>query len=93
MGAHDGVQKIGGTVIPTSSGNTRQIQLMEDFGSTAVACTPSYALYMAEEIRKQGINIKSLKLKVGIFGRAMDKCHAQGLEEKLNIKAMTFTDF
>jgi phenylacetate-CoA ligase len=89
LGAHDGVQKIGGTVIPTSSGNTRkQIQLMEDFGSTAVACTPSYALYMAEEIRKQGINIKSLKLKVGIFGaEPWTNAMRRELEEKLNIKA------
>ena len=69
LGAHDGVHKIGATVIPTSSGNTqKQLQLMQDFGSTAVACTPSYALYMAEEIRKQGLDINNFKLKVGIFG-------------------------
>lgn len=69
LGLHDGVHKIGGTVIPISSGNTqKQLQLMSDFGATAIACTPSYALYMAEEIRKKNINVKELKLRVGIFG-------------------------
>ncbi len=89
LGAHDGVQKIGGTVIPASSGNTqKQLQLMQDFGATALACTPSYALYMAEEIRKQGLDINNFKLKVGIFG-AEPWTHAMRLEleDKLHIKA------
>ena len=69
LGAHDGVHKIGGTVIPTSSGNTeKQLLLMQDFGTTALACTPSYALYMSEEIRKMGLDIDKFKLRVGIFG-------------------------
>ena len=89
LGAHDGVTKIGGTVIPTSSGNTqKQLQLMQDFGATAVACTPSYALYMAEEIRKQGLDIKNFKLKVGIFGaEPWTEAMRKELEDKLHIRA------
>ena len=89
LGAHDGVQKIGGTVIPTSSGNTqKQIQLMQDFGTTAIACTPSYAMYMAEEIHKQGINVNSLKLRVGIFGAEPWTAEMRReLQNKLGIKA------
>lgn len=89
LGAHDGVQKIGATVIPTSSGNTqKQLQLMQDFGSTAVACTPSYALYMAEEISKRGLDIKNFRLKIGIFGaEPWTNAMRRELESKLNIKA------
>ena len=51
LGAHDGGQKIGATVIPTSSGNTaKQIMLMKDLGSTGLCCTPSYALFLAESL-------------------------------------------
>jgi len=50
-------------------GNTiRQIQLMHDFGSTVLACTPSYALFLAEAIQESGINRDDLKLRVGVFG-------------------------
>ncbi len=89
LGLHDGVHKIGGTVIPISSGNTqKQLQLINDFGATAIACTPSYALYMAEEIRKNNINMKELKLNVGIFGaEPWTENMRRELEEKLNIKA------
>ncbi len=89
LGAHYGVQKIGATVIPTGSGNTeKQLQLMQDFGSTAIACTPSYALYMTEEIRKRNIDMNNIKLKVGIFGAEpwTDNMRKE-LEEKLQIKA------
>lgn len=89
LGAHAGVQKIGATVIPTSSGNTqKQIQLMQDFGTTALACTPSYALYMAEEIHKAGIDPEKLKLKVGIFGaEPWTGAMRIDLQNKLGIKA------
>ncbi len=89
LGAHAGVQKIGATVIPTSSGNTqKQIQLMQDFGTTALACTPSYAMYMADEIRKAGIDIDRLKLRVGIFGaEPWTGAMRQELQNKLGIKA------
>ena len=72
-GAHGfekGAQKIGATVIPISSGNTkRQITVMKDFGSTALACTPSYSLYMAEVAEEMGFDPKNdFKLKIGCFG-------------------------
>ncbi len=69
LGLHYGVEHLGGTVIPMSSGNTsKQIQLMHDFGATAIACTPSYALYMAEAMEKAGIPREKFKLRIGIFG-------------------------
>jgi len=69
LGAHYGAERIGASVIPISGGNTkRQIQLMKDFGTTVLACTPSYALYMAEEMEEMGIKKEELKLKAGVFG-------------------------
>ncbi|MBN2519683.1 MAG: phenylacetate--CoA ligase [Bacteroidales bacterium] len=69
LGLHYGAEKIGASVIPISGGNTRkQLQLMEDFGSTVIACTPSYAAFLGESIAKEGIDIKKIKLKAGIFG-------------------------
>ncbi|WP_292390983.1 phenylacetate--CoA ligase family protein [Methanosarcina sp. UBA5] len=70
LGAHYGSEKLGATVLPTSSGNTeRQIQLMKDLGTTAIACTPSYFLYIIETARKLGISIENeTKLKMGFFG-------------------------
>jgi len=72
-GAHGfekGAQKIGATVIPISSGNTkRQITVMKDFGSTALACTPSYSLYMAEVAEEMGFDPKEdFNLRIGCFG-------------------------
>ena len=69
LGIHYGAELMGASVIPVSSGNTtRQIMLMKDFGTTALACTPSYALYIAEEMKSLGIELTDMKLKVGIFG-------------------------
>ena len=69
LGAHYGAERIGASVIPASSGNTkRQLQIMRDFGTTMLACTPSYALFMAEELEEAGIQKSELKLKSGIFG-------------------------
>lgn len=89
LGAHSGVENIGGTVIPMSSGNTqKQIQLMHDFGANGLACTPSYALYLAETIRESGIPLEEFKLKVGVFGaEPWTENMRKELEEKLNIKA------
>lgn len=68
LGVHYGAERIGATVIPISGGNTkRQVTVMEDFGSTALASTPSYALHMAEVADEMGMKGK-LKLRVGIFG-------------------------
>ena len=89
LGLHNGVETIGGTVIPISSGNTqKQIQLMHDFGANALACTPSYALFIAETIRESGIPIEEFKLRTGIFGAEpwTDNMRKE-LEDKLHIKA------
>jgi phenylacetate-CoA ligase len=69
MGAHYGAFNIGAEVIPMSSGNTgRQLMVMQDFGSTMLTCTPSYALYMAEEAADAGIDLHSLPINKGCFG-------------------------
>ncbi len=69
LGAHQGASKIGAMTIPMSSGNTaRQLMMMEEMGTTHLCCTPSYALYLGESIREQGIDRSKLKLKCGFFG-------------------------
>ncbi len=69
LGFHYGAEKLGATVIPISGGNTkRQLMLMEDFGSTVLTCTPSYALTISEILDEDGIDKSRLKLRVGIFG-------------------------
>lgn len=89
LGLHYGAEKVGASVIPISGGNTKkQLQLMVDFGSTAIACTPSYAAFLGESIIKENINPKDIKLKTGIFGAEPwteeMRTQVQGL---LNIKA------
>ena len=88
FGAHAGAEIIGATVIPMSSGNTAlQIQTMIDFGATIICCTPSYAMYLAEEIAKAGLK-DQLKLKAGIFGaEPWSENMRQRIEEGLGIKA------
>jgi phenylacetate-CoA ligase len=69
LGLHKGLEKIGVSIIPISSGNTeKQIMVMQDFGTTVLVATPSYALYMAEQMTALGIDPKSLKLRIGLFG-------------------------
>ncbi len=69
LGAHYGAEALGATVVPTSGGNTqRQIMLMRDFGTTAICCTPSYFLFMIEQAAANGIDLRSLPLKAGVFG-------------------------
>ncbi|AOS82706.1 phenylacetate--CoA ligase [Chlorobaculum limnaeum] len=69
LGVHYGAEKIGASVIPISGGNTKkQLQLLEDFGSTAIACTPSYAAYLGEAIAEEKLDRSKIKLKAGIFG-------------------------
>ncbi|MBR2377036.1 MAG: phenylacetate--CoA ligase [Clostridia bacterium] len=88
FGLHAGVEKIGATVIPMSSGNTAlQIQTMIDFKATAICCTPSYAMYLGEEIEKMGVK-DQLSLKVGIFGaEPWSENMRREIEDKLGIKA------
>ena len=70
LGLHYGAERIGAAVLPVGTGNTeRQIELMQDLGTTAIACTPSYFLHIMEVADKMGISIKKdTKLKAGIFG-------------------------
>ncbi|MFZ5906716.1 MAG: phenylacetate--CoA ligase family protein [Nitrospirota bacterium] len=72
LGVHYGAQRIGATVVPVSAGQTkRHLDIMQDFGSTILTCTPSYALYLTEAAAEAGINIKKLRLKAGCFGAEM----------------------
>jgi phenylacetate-CoA ligase len=69
LGAHYGAEKLGASVIPTSGGQTkRQLQLMADFGTTVLCCTPSYALVIGEEGKEMGLDFGALPLRVGFFG-------------------------
>ena len=69
LGAHYGAERVGCSVIPISGGNTRrQLQLMADFGSTALACTPSYALHIVDAMAEFGYSLDDMKLKKGVFG-------------------------
>ena len=88
LGAHGGAERIGATVIPMSSGNTAlQIQNMVDFGATVLCCTPSYALYLGEEVERMGLK-DQLKLKAGIFGaEPWSENMRLEIEKKLGIKA------
>ncbi len=90
MGVHYGGQKIGATVIPVSAGNTmRQIEIMQDFDSTILTCTPSYAMYLAEVLENQGVGHDKISLKAGVFGAEMwtEEMRAE-IEKKLNIDAL-----
>jgi len=69
LGVHYGAKRLGANIIPMSSGNTqKQLMVMRDFGSTILTCTPSYALFMAEEAGETGYDLKAMKLKAGCFG-------------------------
>jgi len=90
LGVHYGAEKLGASVIPISGGNTkRQIVIMQDFGSTVLTCTPSYALFLAEMAAEMGVDVKKLKLRVGIFGAEpwSEKMRAE-IENKLPIQAL-----
>jgi len=90
LGLHYGEEKIGASVIPVSGGNTaRQLQLMRDFGTTVLACTPSYALYLAEALSENNISREDLKLKAGVFGaEPWTENMRREIELKLKIKAI-----
>lgn len=90
LGIHYGAEKVCATVIPISGGNSKmQLQIMEDFGTTNLACTPSYALYLAEEIEERNIDRSKLKLKTGIFGaEPWTENMRKEIEDRLKIKAM-----
>ena len=89
MGLHYGCEELGAVVVPISGGNTaRQLMLMRDFGTTVLACTPSYALYLAESLEESGIAREELKLKIGIFGaEPWTEGMREQIEARLGIKA------
>jgi len=90
LGIHYGAEKLGASVIPMSGGNTkRQIMILQDFGPTAICCTPSYALNLAEQGKAMGVDMRSLKLRVGIFGaEPWSEKMRQEIENVLGIKAL-----
>jgi phenylacetate-CoA ligase len=90
LGVHYGAEKLGASVIPISGGNSkRQIVIMQDFGSTVLTCTPSYALFLAETAEEMGVDFKKLKLKVGIFGaEPWSERMRDEIERKLDIQAI-----
>jgi phenylacetate-CoA ligase len=90
LGLHYGAEKIGASVIPMSGGNSkRQIMILQDFGPTVICCTPSYALHLAEEGKAMGIDMKSLKLRVGIFGaEPWSKAMSAEIEKTFGITAL-----
>jgi len=88
LGIHYGIERMGAMAVPSGTGSTRrQIEIMIDFGVTALHCTPSYALYLAETVIDMGL-VDDLSLKVGCFGAEpwSDRARTE-LEEMLNIKA------
>ena len=89
FGLHYGAELVGTSVIPISSGNTkRQIQIMKDFKTTALVCTPSYALVMADTMMEMGINPNGLSLRYGLFGgEPWSEAMRQEIHQKLGIIA------
>jgi phenylacetate-CoA ligase len=89
LGVHYGARRIGAMVIPISGGNTkRQLAIMQDFGTTVLACTPSYSLYLAEVAKEEKVDFSKLKLKSGVFGAEpwSDTMRTE-IEAKLHLKA------
>jgi phenylacetate-CoA ligase len=90
LGVHYGAERLGASVIPISGGNTkRQVMLMRDFGTTVLACTPSYALHIAEVMKEMKVPRSELKLKYGILGaEPWTEELRKEIEEKLGIIAI-----
>ncbi len=90
LGVHYGVEALGATVIPMSGGGTkRQIQLLKDFGATAITCTPSYALFLHEAALAEGIDMRDLPLRVGVFGaEPWTEAMRNDIESKFGITAV-----
>ena len=89
LGAHNGVEKIGASVVPASTGNTeKHVKLIRDLGITGIACTPSYALYLAETMERLGISRDQTKLRIGAFGaEPWTESMRQEIEQRLGLKA------
>ena len=89
LGLHYGAEKMGATVIPVSSGNTsRQVQILQDFGSNILCCTPSYALFIGETIKEMGVDPKTLPLHAAICGaEPWSENMRKEIEKSLAVKA------
>ncbi len=89
FGLHYGAECLGASVIPISAGNTkRQIQIMQDFKTTALVCTPSYALIIADTMMEMGVNPHGMSLRVGLFGaEPWSEAMRHEIHEKLGITA------
>ena len=89
LGLHGGATKVGASVIPVSTGNTkRQVQILKDFGSTMISCTPSYALYIAETMEEMGVTPDDIYLKAGFFGaEPWTEEMRREIERRLGLKA------
>ena len=89
LGAHYGVENLGATVIPASTGNTeKHLRLIRDLKITGIACTPSYALYMAEAMERMGLTKEEIHLRVGALGaEPWTENMRKEIEERLGIKA------
>ncbi|MCE5275795.1 MAG: phenylacetate--CoA ligase [Syntrophaceae bacterium] len=90
LGAHYGAEKLGASVIPMSGGSTKkQIMLLQDFGPTAICCTPSYLLFLSEVGEEMGVDMRSLRLRVGILGaEPWSERIRQEIEKRLDITAL-----
>ncbi|TYB32733.1 MAG: phenylacetate--CoA ligase [Flexistipes sinusarabici] len=90
LGAHYGAELLGASVIPMSGGNSKkQVMIMKDFGTTAVSCTPSYALNLYEVAQEEGVELKDLPVRVGIFGaEPWTDSIRKNIEDKWNIDAL-----
>lgn len=89
LGLHYGAEKMGATAIPVSSGNTkRQVQILQDFGSDILCCTPSYAMFIGETVNRMGIDPTTLRLRAGLFGaEPWSENMRRQIEKSLAIKA------
>jgi phenylacetate-CoA ligase len=90
LGAHYGSERLGALTIPVSGGNTkRQVQILKDFGVTVLACTPSYALLIAETAREMGIDLRELPLRAGVFGaEPWSESMRRQIESELGLRAI-----
>lgn len=90
LGIHYGAERIGAAVLPASAGNSkRQIMLMQDLGTTVLTCTPSYSLILNETAKEMGVDIRDLKLRVGVFGaEPWSEAMRKDIEGKLGVQAL-----
>ncbi len=88
LGAHYGVEKLGAAVVPASTGNTeKHLKLIQDLGVSGIACTPSYALYLAETMERLDMKKENLKLRIGAFGaEPWTESMRQEIQERLGLK-------